>query len=475
MNIPPPKLFEHLTDDCRPIAIKSRKQTPGNAQFIQAEIKKLLADGIIRPSTSPWRAQVLVTKDDGTHKRRMVVDYKQTINRFTELDAYPLPDAEDMVRKLSKYKWFSTFDLKSAYHQIPLCEEEQKYTAFEADGRLWEFCRMPFGVTNGVSKFQRAIDGVVQREQLCDTFPFMDNVTVGASDKESLLEIESKFRDTAKRYNLTLNESKTISSVQSLPIIGYLVSHNEIRPDPERLLPLNSMAAPSNIDSQRRIVGMFAYYSRWITNYSEKIQPLNTNKTFPLSLEVLQTFETLKKEIAAATLVTPLDGVPLEVETDASDHAVAATLNQAGRPVAFYSRTLNKSEQHYPAVEKEACAIVEAVQKWRHYLYGRHFKLITDQRSVAFIYDRKRAKSKIKNDKIMRWCTELSPYSYDIIYRPGPENKRADAFSRVVCLAILGSVDHLRKLHEALCHSGINRTGSITLCVLKTFHVPLRR
>ena len=125
--------------------------------------------------------------------------------------------------------------------------------------------------------------------------------------------------------------------------------------------------------------------------------------------------------------------------------------------MAFFSRTLNKSEHHHPAVEKEACAIVEAVQKWSHYLYGRHFKLITDQRSVSFMYDRKRAKSKIKNDKIMRWCLELSPYSYDIIYRPGPENKGADAFSRLVCSAILCSSDSLRRLHDALCHPGVTR------------------
>ena len=184
MKIPPVRLFEHLTDDCRPVSVRSRKQTQSNAKFIHEETQKLLADGIIRQSTSPWRAQVLVVQEDGSHKRRMVVDYKQTINRYTQLDAYPLPDTEEMVRKISQYKWFSTFDLKSAYHQVPICEEERKYTAFEADGGLWEFCRVPFGVTNGVSKFQRTIDSLAEKEGLAATFPFMDNVTVAGNDQK---------------------------------------------------------------------------------------------------------------------------------------------------------------------------------------------------------------------------------------------------------------------------------------------------
>ena len=462
MEIPPPKLFEHLTPDCRPVAVRSRKQTPSNRKFIKETVKKLFEDGIIRRSTSTWRAQVLVTKEDETHKKRMVVDYKQTINRFTELDAYPLPDAEEMVRDISQYSWFSTFDLKSAYHQVPIREDERKYTAFEADGGLWEFNRMPFGVTNGVSKFQRVIDTLVEKEGLTQTFPFLDNVTVAAHSAEELREKEAEFRAVAKKYNLTLNESKTVSCVQSLPIIGYLVSHGEIKPDPERLLPLHNMLAPCDLDSQRRIIGMFAYYSRWIPKYSEKIRPLNNNRTFPLPPEALKVFQSLKDEIAAATLMTPLEDVQFEVETDASDYAIAATLNQAGRPVAFFSRTLNKSEHHHPPVEKEACAIVEAVGKWRHFLQGRHFKLITDQRSVAFMYDRKRPNSKVKNDKIMRWCTDLSPYSYDIVYRPGPENKGADTLSRHVCSAILASTNNLKLLHDSLCHPGITRFNHYT-------------
>ena len=89
----------------------------------------------------------------------MCTDYSQTINLFTELDAYPLPRIDDVIKKLSQYKLFSTFDIKSAYHQIPLRETEAKFTAFEALGDLYEFVVLPFGVTNGVPAFQRRFKG----------------------------------------------------------------------------------------------------------------------------------------------------------------------------------------------------------------------------------------------------------------------------------------------------------------------------
>ena len=129
---------------------------------------------------------------------------------------------------------------------------------------------------------------------------------------------------------------------------------------------------------------MFAYYSHWIPKFSEKIRPLITNDTFPIPENVNICFEEMKKEIANSIVYRIDYSIPFEVETDASDHTIAASLNQAGRPVAFFTRTLNKSELSHSAVEKEAYAIVESIKQWKHFLLGRHFKLITDQKSVSF-------------------------------------------------------------------------------------------
>ena len=130
--------------------------------------------------------------------------------------------------------------------------------------------------------------------------------------------------------------------------------------------------------------------------------------------EAVSAFQLLKAEIADAALVTIDPNIPLVVETDASDYAIGATLNQNGKPVAFFSRTLSSSEAKHHSVEKEAYAIVEAVENWRHFLLGKHFKLITDQKSVAFMFDSTNH-GKIKNDKIARWRVQLSNFKFDII------------------------------------------------------------
>ena len=137
LNVEPPNLFEHLTADCTPISSKSRKYSHDDRKFIQSEVIRLLQEGIIEQSNSPWRAQVVVTKNERS-KKRMVVDYSQTVNRFTQLDAYPLPRIDDLVNKMAGYHVFSTIDLKSAYHQIPLKDSDKIYTAFEADGGLYQ-------------------------------------------------------------------------------------------------------------------------------------------------------------------------------------------------------------------------------------------------------------------------------------------------------------------------------------------------
>ncbi|GFU60020.1 retrovirus-related Pol polyprotein from transposon opus [Trichonephila clavipes] len=231
--------------------------------------------------------------------------------------------------------------------------------SFEACGKLYQFLRVPFGVTNGVASFQRVIDKIIEDEGLTPTYPFIDDVTVCGKDQKEHDDNLEKFMTVAEKYNLTLNEDKCTYSSNSVHLLGYIIQDGIIKPDPERLNPLRDMTVPKDSSALQRALGMFAHYCRWIPGFSKKIRPLLGKKQFPLSRDAVLTFNSLKDDVANAASATIEDDIPFRVETDSSDFAIGATLSQAGRPVAFFSRTLHASELRHSSPEKEAYAIVK--------------------------------------------------------------------------------------------------------------------
>ena len=281
LHVDPPPLFQFLVPGYKPIASKSRRYCMEDKEFISTEINKLLEEGIIEPSDSPWKAQVVVTRNE-RHKKRLVIDYSETINRFTQLDAYPMPRIDDTVNQIAQYAVFSTIDLKRAYHQIPIKYEEMKFTAFEANGRLYQFRRIPFGVTSGAAAFQRTMDNFISEEALEDTFAYLDNITICGRDQAHHDANLKKFMEAAKKRNLVFNEGKCVFSTRTISILGSVVSKGEFKPDSERLKPLRELPAPVDPKSQKRVVGLFSYYSQWIKDFSKKIRPLSQNIIFPI-------------------------------------------------------------------------------------------------------------------------------------------------------------------------------------------------
>ena len=382
---------------------------------------------------------------------------------FTEKDGFPIPLIEDVVNGLASFKYFASFDLRKAYHQIPIAEKDKPFTAFEAAGELYEFNVMPFGVTNGGPIFQRVMTEIIKKDCLKNTFVYFDNVIIGA---HSLKDLESKsveFKNSMDRRKMTLNESKTVYGVEELNILGYCVGNNTIKPDPDRLKPFLELPPPTDGKSLKRILGLFAYYARWVPQFSDRIHQLKSVKRFPLSSSELRDFRDLKGFIVKAALQAIDETLPFVVECDASDVAVSATLNQGGRPVAFMSRSLCGSELLYPSIEKEATAIIEAVRKWSFLLMRQPFVLVTDQRSVAFMMDSRR-RNKIKHNKIMCWRLELADFAYTIRYRPGKFNVGPDALTRVSCAAISSSESKLLELHQQLCCPGVTRFWNFVRC-----------
>ena len=373
------------------------------------------------------RAQLHVVHDEIRDKKRLVVDYSGTVNPHTVIDAYPLPLIEPLIERVSQNQIFNSLDLRSAFHQIPLQPSERQLTAFEGDGRLYEWCVLPFA-------FARVLGELVEGFPGC--FHYLDDIVIaGLTEEKHDLNL-AKFLELASTVGIHFNSSKSSLKKTSLTFLGHEISQGTMKPSPSRLRPILDYATPSNFKQLERFLGLAVYHSKLVPDFSSLAAPLYVKAEkgpFPLSAICENSIQLIKQAIAASLLVVPDPNKLLRLETDASGTSIAATLLQEGRPVAFFSHRLTPREKAWSAVELEAFAVVAACDELRHFLLGREFEVVVDQQGVSFLFNGK-PKSAVKNAKLARWRLQMLYYRFIIVYLPGNLNTVADALSR--CSAI---------------------------------------
>lgn len=150
--------------------------SPPKQEELREQVVQMLQDNIIRTSTSPWAAPVvMVPKRDGTS--RLCVDYR-ALNEITTPDRYPLPRMDDLIYNGLTGKVMTTIDLKSGYWQIPVAKEDQEKTAFVCPFGLFEFQRMPFGLRNAPATFQRTMDRLRARIPHVRMLAYLDDIII---------------------------------------------------------------------------------------------------------------------------------------------------------------------------------------------------------------------------------------------------------------------------------------------------------
>lgn len=139
-------LAEHYieTGNSSPVHCTPYQVSEAERKIIVDQVEKMIADGVVRPSSSPWSSPVvLVRKRSG--EIRFCVDYRR-LNSVTQRDVYPLPRVEDVLGRLSGARYFTSLDLESGFWQLPVAEKHQEKTAFITPDGLFEFLRLPFGL-----------------------------------------------------------------------------------------------------------------------------------------------------------------------------------------------------------------------------------------------------------------------------------------------------------------------------------------
>lgn len=165
-----------------PIWTKSYAYPMSCSDFVNNEIKKLLEQGIISRSYSPYNSPLWVVpkkgfNEDGSEKKRIVIDYSK-LNSFTVFDRYPMPNINVILSNLGNATFFSKIDLESGFHQILIEEKDREKAAFSVNGAKYELNRMPFGLKNAPSIFQRAIDDILRDFIGKFAYVYMDDVII---------------------------------------------------------------------------------------------------------------------------------------------------------------------------------------------------------------------------------------------------------------------------------------------------------
>ncbi|GBN40108.1 Transposon Ty3-I Gag-Pol polyprotein [Araneus ventricosus] len=476
-----PKEIKHdvkhfIETNGQPIHAKARQLDPKRLAIAKEEFTFMLNNEIIRPSNSQWSSPLhLAAKKDGSY--RPCGDYRQ-LNAQTIPDRYPIPRLEDFHQILKETKIFSKIDLFKAYFQIPIEEDHKCKTAIITPFGLYEFNVISFGLKNAPATFQRFIHEVLRG--LDFVFPYLDDILIASkSNQEHEIHLNLVL-ERLNTFGLRINISKSVFAVDEIEFLGYLITPQGSRPLPDKVQAIMNYKRPENIQDLRTFLGILNFYHRYLKD-AAKIQALlheylkgskkKDKRKIQWTDEAEKQFEKCKNDLANATLLSfPNSELPLSLFTDASDTAIGAVLqqyeNSTWKPIAFYSKKLNDTQQNYSTYDRELLGIYLSVKHFKHYLEGRTFTIYTDHKPLTFAFHQKLDKAAPRQARQLNY---ISQFSTDIKYIKGENNIVADTLSRVTEVS---SIDYNQIADAQTQDEELKSLQTITSLNLKEYPLP---
>lgn len=416
---------------------------------VQNELKEMLKMGVVEPTKSRYNSPILlVKKKDG--KIRFCIDFRK-INACIEKDPGTSNQAKDIFAKVGDAKFLSRLDLSRGYWQIPLAKDSREKTAFQVDGKQYQFTRMPFGITTASFVFTRTMNDVLNGIKGASSY--IDDILVHTNSWKDHLETLERVLLRLREAHMTAKPSKCLIATRKAIFLGHRLKEGELEPGDDTLSKIRKAERPTTKKQVRSFLGLAGFYHNYIQDFASKAAPLTelTKKYKPNKVQWTEkeeeAFRTLVDELLKRPILRVPDlSLPFVLRTDASDVGIGAVLLQPHdgilHPVAFASRKLSPAEQRYSAVERECLAIVWAVsKKFKLYLYGKEFIIESDHQPLRALMQ-----NPLTNSRVMRWALALQEYHFKVQHIKGRENSGADYFSRVPvdghsCEATASAVD----------------------------------
>lgn len=427
-----------------PIQQLPRRLAPLEKEIAQKQVDQWLNDGIIQSSTSEFSSPiVLAHKKDGS--RRLCVDYRR-LNKVLVRDHFPLPLIEDILDDLHDARVFSTLDLENGFFHVPVDESSRKYTSFVTPFGQYEFLATPFGLSTSPTVFQRYINDVfrdlIEKKVVV---VYIDDLLIPAKDEQEALEKLSTVLAVAEQHGLKIKWSKCQFLMRKIEYLGYQVEEGTIKPTENKTAAVKNFPDPKSFKEIQRFLGLTGYFRKFIQNYSAIAKPLTdllkNDAVFVFGPEQKRAVEQLKEALTSRpTLALYHPQAETELHTDASKIGYGAILLQKSvaddkfHPIYYYSRKTLPAEANYPSYELEVLAIISALKKFRVYLLGVSFKIVTDCSAFKMTMEKKDIAPRIAG-----WALLLEEYNYTLEHRPGVRMKHVDALSRSPAVYLLQS------------------------------------
>lgn len=409
-----------------------KKRIPLSLQDrLRDQLNEMVAQGIISSVDYPtdWVNNIqIVEKPNGS--LRICLDPKP-LNACIKREHFLIPKIEDIMSNLTNKKVFTVLDLRNGFWQMELDRQSSDLTTFMTPFGRYKWNRVPFGINSAPEMFQKKM------VQIFGDIPgvevYFDDLTISGKDFEEHDRTLRLVMERASKYNIRFNDSKIQYRCSEIRLMGHIISDGTIRPDNKYIRAITDIQTPTNKTEVMRLLGLFKYLARFIPNLSKRTALMReiTRKEAVWQWTAAHDEELrgLLQVISTSPVLTIYDPAkPVVIQTDSSKDGIGSVLLQEGKPVAYASRCLTKSEKKWAQIEKELLAIVFACERFHYFLYGRDFQVQSDHKPLATLINRDIDSVTARLQRMFMFLLKYPGLS--IVFTPGKEMLVADCLSR---------------------------------------------
>jgi hypothetical protein len=290
---------------------------------------------------------------------------------------------------------------------------------------------MPFSLKNAPSTFMRLMNEVLKEFIRKFFIVYLDDIMIFSKTRDEHLKHLTIVMKILQQEKLLINMKKSSFMKTELIYLGFVISENELRMDPDKVELIKNWPSPKNIFEVRSYHGLASFYRIFIRNFSGISATMmdtvkKIHKSFHWTDEAEKSFNLLKRNITEQPILVLSDfQKTFQVKCDASRFAIGVVLSQEDRPIAYFSEKLNEAKLKYSTYDKEFYAIIQELKKWRHYLIPKEFFLYSDNHALQFVTHKEKL-----NQKHVKWVEYMQNFTFLIKHISGTANKVVDSLRR---------------------------------------------